>query len=91
MIFGGFKPSIGPAAGPHTALASEPRERLLHGNQFPRSVGTALEFDLALGKAARADENLPRYADQVGAGEFRAGPLVEIVVERVDPLPPRAA
>ena len=38
------------------------------------------------GKPLGADQHLPGHADQVGGGEFRARPLVEVVVEHVDPL-----
>src|SRR6516164_1332904 len=38
----------------------------------------------AFGEAARPDKDLPGNADQIGGGEFRPGPLIEIVVERID-------
>ena len=47
--------------------------------------GAALQLDLAGLDAARADDDLPGQADQVGLGELGARALVAVVVEHLDP------
>src|SRR5690349_15678060 len=66
-------------------LTCQPFHRLGGGQQFARAVGPPFELDLALGEAARTDHQLPWDADQIGCGEFRSGPVVEVVVEHVEP------
>src|SRR5215831_15759072 len=66
-------------------LSGEPVERSRGAHQLAAAVGARLDLDLPLGKAARSDHDLPRYSDEVGDREFRPGPLVEIVVEHLDP------
>jgi len=60
-------------------------------HEFPLAVGSALDLDLAFSQPPRADQDLPRDADQVGGREFRAGPLVQVMIEGVEPLAARAA
>src|ERR1700758_1315582 len=54
------------------------------GHVFARAVGTALDLDLAFGKALRPDHNLPGNAEQIGSSEFGARALVGVVIEHVD-------
>src|SRR5580692_2653309 len=63
------------------SLSAQARHGVGGRHEFPLPAGTPFHLDLALDKASWPHENLPRNADQVGGSEFRAGPLVEIVVE----------
>src|ERR1700760_1207262 len=66
--------------------ALEARQHIVRRQVLARAIGAALEFDLAFGKPLRSHHDLPGNADQVGAREFRARPLVGVVVEHVDAL-----
>src|ERR1700674_5735102 len=57
-----------------------------HGYILPAAVRAALDFDCTGRKPLGADEHLPGHADQVSGCELRARPLVEVVVEHLDPL-----
>src|SRR5690606_1094864 len=52
-----------------------------HGLAFSRC--SVLDLDLACGNAARADDDLPWQADEIGRGELSAGPLVGVVIEHL--------
>src|SRR5665213_4481155 len=55
-------------------------------HEFPSAVSAPLHLDLALREPPRPHQDLPGDADEVGGGEFRARPLVEVVIERIDAL-----
>ena len=67
-------------------FSSRRRERLVE-RQTLALAGAALQLDLAVGQALRADDDLPGQADQIHGGELRARPLVAVVVEHVDARP----
>ena len=71
-----------PATGQHrsSGLTGKPDDRVGGRKHFARSVGAALEFDLAFREAPRPDEYLPWHADQIGGGELGTWPLVKIVI-----------
>src|SRR5205823_6418804 len=73
--------------GSEQDLCGKPLDGRLRRELLAGPVGPALELDFAFREPLRADEDLPGNPDQVGGGEFRARPLVEIVVEHVDPPP----
>src|SRR4051794_32217379 len=50
----------------------KPRHDVGNRQELALARGAALELDLALGEALRADEDLPRRADEVGGCELRA-------------------
>ena len=61
----------------------QPRRHVRERQHLPLAGRPALQLDLALGEAARADQDLPGQAEKVGGGELGAGPLVAVVVEHV--------
>src|SRR5580704_12731599 len=63
----------------------KPFQRVGRTHELAAAVGAQLDFDLALGEPLRPNQDLKRNADQVGGGELCARPLVEIVVEHLDP------
>ena len=63
--------------------ARQPRRHVGERQHLPLARRAALQLDLALGEAARADDDLPGQADQVGGGELGARALVAVVVEHV--------
>src|SRR5215204_7627577 len=69
-----------------TASLRKERECIAGAKQLPTAVGAFLDLELALGKSLRPDQNLPGNADEIRRGEFRSRPLVEIMVENIDPL-----
>src|ERR1043166_6166091 len=66
-------------------LGGQTVDRCRRAHELPAAVGARLDLDLPFGKPARPDHHLPRYADEVGDREFGSGPLVEVVVEHLDP------
>src|SRR5215468_11148539 len=68
------------------ALSAQPRDNVGRAHVLARAVAAAFHLDFALGKAFRADQNLPGNADQVGARELGAGALVGVVIEDIDAL-----
>ena len=54
--------------------------------QLAGAVGAPLHSTLPSARPFGPDQDLPGHADQVGGREFRARPLVEVVVEHVDAL-----
>ena len=64
--------------------AAPARPRGLSSTRSPLALAgrAALQFDLAGGGAARADDDLPRMPHQIGVGEFRPGAFVAVVVQR---------
>src|SRR3546814_3302325 len=61
----------------------EPRKRGFR-RQFHLLAGAAvLHLNNAGGKPLRPDNKLPGQDQQVGSGEFRAAPLVSVVIESV--------
>src|SRR5215471_2129859 len=69
-----------------TASSRKAFKRVGRAHKLAAAVGSTFEFDLALRKPLRPDQDLPRNTDQVGGDEFRARPLFEIVVEHLDAL-----
>ena len=69
-----------PRASAQPATSPDVGERSARG----APVAAALELDLALGEALRADDDLPGHADEVHGRELRARPLVAVVVEHVE-------
>src|ERR1700727_2875362 len=65
-------------------LRGQPCHDLRRVQIFARPVAAPLDLELALGKALRADQNLPGNTDQVGGGELGAGALVGVVVQYFD-------
>src|SRR5262249_58358069 len=55
-------------------------------HELAAAVHPLLDLDLVLSEALRPDEDLPGDANEVGGGEFRARPLVEVVIEHADAL-----
>src|SRR5437667_2703333 len=52
---------------------------------MPLAAAAVFDFDRPGSNAARADDQLPRQADQIHRREFRAWRFVAIVVEDIDP------
>src|SRR5215831_8133483 len=69
-----------------TASSRQAFKRVGRGHKLAAAVGSTFEFDLALRKPLRPDQDLPRNTDQVGGDEFRARPFFKIVVENLDAL-----
>src|SRR5208337_1692807 len=59
-------------------------DRRLQADEFALAAAAILELDLAFGEAPRTDQDLMRHAEEVERGEFRARPLIAIVVEHID-------
>jgi hypothetical protein len=78
--------ALRPARFPTASLIAFTRRAIaaIGRNGLALAGGPVLDLDLALGDAARADDDLPGQADQVGGGELRPLPLVGVVVEHVD-------
>src|SRR5262249_1097061 len=68
------------------ASACQPLGRIGLAHELAAAVRPLLDLDLVLGEALRPDQDLPGSANEVGGGEFRARPLVEVVIEHVDAL-----
>src|SRR5215472_8297004 len=77
-------PAWGERRAAEAASSRQPFARIGFCHEFAAAVGALLDLDLALGQALRPDQNLPRNADEIGGSEFRARPLVEVVVEHID-------
>jgi hypothetical protein len=67
------------------ALGAQRRQQVFHLLGVALAGLAALDLDLARRGAARTDDDLPRYADQVGGRELAAGAAVGVVVEHVEP------
>src|SRR5271167_180347 len=65
-------------------LSDETRERALAGELLALPALARFELDHTALEAARADDELPRQADQVHVGELGAGTRVAVVVEHLD-------
>src|SRR5271165_3534048 len=63
---------------------ANPGDRRREAHELALAASTRLQLDLALAEALWADDDLMRRADQIHRGEFRAGPVVAVVQERVD-------
>jgi len=79
----------GAACASASAIGKGPFCEAVHGvfrRKLVRLAGaTDLELDLALFQAARPDHQLVGQTDQVRRGEFGAGAIVRVVIERIEP------
>src|SRR5262245_62288620 len=66
------------------ASACQPLGYIGFGHELAAAVRPLLDLDLVLGEALRSNQDLPGDANEVGGGEFRARPLVEVIIEHVD-------
>src|SRR6266568_631439 len=74
------------AEGPKDTIAScdQAFDRIGRAHQLAAAISPLLELDFASGKPFRPYQDLPGNADQIGAGEFRAWSLVEVIIEHVE-------